>query len=366
MYTHTLARRGPLAALSLVLLVPALGAQPAAAPADGPAPVRIGPHQLSGPYRYENLTLFLIHGPDQLKGKTPLTLQEAMRQKKVIVHETQNVNQLAIENVSADTEVFVQSGDIVKGGQQDRTIALDLILPPKSGKLPVASFCVEHGRWTRRGAESVARFDSSAAALPSKEAKRAVKEAVAGQGAGRSAVGGYVGRAQQAVWMEVAKKQKMLAGNLGGSVKSAQSQSSLQLTLEDKKLLQAVDRFEKKLAGLPEGKKDVIGFAYAVNGEVYGVDIFPAHGLFVKLWPKLLNAAAVEAIAEAKKGKKFEHASAEAVKAFMLAAEKGKASRAEVDKRVRLVTHDGKKNVLFVTEDQRHKGLVLRRSYIAK
>ena len=35
--------------------------------------------------------------------------------------------ELSIENVSSE-EVYVQSGDIVKGGQQDRMMAVDLIL----------------------------------------------------------------------------------------------------------------------------------------------------------------------------------------------------------------------------------------------
>jgi len=55
-----------------------------------------------------------------------------MEQKKVTVFETGNVNQLAIENTSAET-VYVQGGDIVKGGQQDRVFTTDLVLPPKSG-----------------------------------------------------------------------------------------------------------------------------------------------------------------------------------------------------------------------------------------
>src|SRR6476660_1621336 len=101
-------------------------------------------YRLSAPVAHENLTIFFLHGKDQLANKNILTLDEALKQKKVIVHETKNVNQLSIENVSTD-EVFVQAGDIVKGGQQDRIIALDMLVPPKSGKIPVGSFCVEQG-----------------------------------------------------------------------------------------------------------------------------------------------------------------------------------------------------------------------------
>ena len=78
--------------------------------------MQAGDYKLSGPYTHDNLTIYLIHGEDQLQGKTLLTLEEALEQKKVVVHETQQVNELAIENTS-DEDVFVQSGDIIKGGR---------------------------------------------------------------------------------------------------------------------------------------------------------------------------------------------------------------------------------------------------------
>ena len=74
-------------------------------------------YRFSGPYTHDNLTIFLIHGADQIKDRDILTLEEALNEKKVMVHETKNVNQLAIENVSGQ-EVFVQAGDIVRGGQR--------------------------------------------------------------------------------------------------------------------------------------------------------------------------------------------------------------------------------------------------------
>src|SRR4051812_25224687 len=82
---------------------------------DAPPPLTAGQYTLSGPYTHENLTVWLIHGADKLKGRSFLTLQEALEKKVVVLHETGDVNELAIENVSADQEVYVQSGDIVKG-----------------------------------------------------------------------------------------------------------------------------------------------------------------------------------------------------------------------------------------------------------
>src|SRR5256714_11978714 len=125
-------------------------------------------YKLEGPFTQGNLTVFLIHGQDKIKGQTFLTLQEALVQRKVIVRETREVNQLSIENVSRE-EVYVQSGDIVKGGQQDRMMAVDLILPPRSCRIPISAFCVENGRWSKRGTEEVTVFNSSANVVAGRE-----------------------------------------------------------------------------------------------------------------------------------------------------------------------------------------------------
>src|SRR3954464_14363380 len=105
--------------------------------------------KITGPHTHQNLAIFLIHGKDESGGKNYLTLQEALEQKKVTVHETGNVNELSVENTS-DDPVYIQSGEIVKGGQQDRTLGTDMILTKQMGNTPITSFCVEHDRWTGR------------------------------------------------------------------------------------------------------------------------------------------------------------------------------------------------------------------------
>src|SRR6202521_5333595 len=128
---------------------------------------RASDYRITGPYTHENLSVFLIHGPSTTTRKL-LTLEEAIDQHKVVVYETRNVNELAVENVSND-DVFIESGDIVKGGAQDRTLKDDLILPTKSGKVSLSSFCVEHGRWSRRGTEAVGTFGGAHQPIASKE-----------------------------------------------------------------------------------------------------------------------------------------------------------------------------------------------------
>src|ERR1051325_9891516 len=271
-----------------------------------PQPQEKDEYQLEGPFTHGNLTVFLVHGKDKIKGQTFITLQEALVQKKVIVRETREVNELSIENLSGE-EIYVQSGDIVKGGQQDRMLVVDLILPPHSGKIPIAAFCVENGRWSRRGTEEVTTFTSSANVVASREVKLAAKEK----------------GSQGEVWREVAAAQDKLSSNVGGSVRAPASPTSFQLALENKSVQTSAETYMKALSGIIDGKSDVIGYVFAINGRINSADIYSSSVLFKKLWPKLLQASAIEAVAELRRGEKFDAPKPVEVQGFLDDGSKG-------------------------------------------
>jgi hypothetical protein len=331
----------PLLALATGL---AFASAPPAAPKAGKAPA----YTLSGPYTHDNLTIFLIHGDDQLKGKKLLTLDEALQQKKIIVHETKRVQELAIENVSNE-DVFIQAGDIVKGGQQDRTIPNDRIIPAKSGRVPLAAFCVEAGRWAPRGGEKSGSFSRSQNQIVGNSLKYAARKA------------GNQGE----VWKNVAKQQRDLSMKLKTDVRAATSQTSLQLALENKKLVEAVETYVKKLQPAFAKQKDVIGYAVVINGKPHSADVYANNDLFRRLWPKLVRSSAIEAVAE-RQDKKFAPATSAAVLAFFAEVEKGKTSEKKVAARQLEVQKETERNILFETRAGAGKGVVLRRSYIAK
>ena len=61
----------------------------------------------------------------------------------------------------------------------------------------------------------------------------------------------------------------------------------------------------------------------AVNGKMNSGDMYASHDLFLKLWPKLIQASAVEAVAELKKDAKFDAATLATAKTWLAEAEKG-------------------------------------------
>ncbi len=324
----------------------------------GPGVTQVaGTNRISGPLVHENLAVYFIHGKSA-PGKVPLTLEEAMASGAVTVRETSDVNQLEIENLGND-EVFVQSGDIVKGGKQDRTLMVSLLLPPKSGAVPIASFCVEEGRWTTRGREDARNFSVASASVPSRELKLAMKAPMpaapprdgSSMDPSRQRASGEAaetGVRQQQVWDSVRATQSKLTGSLGAQVRSAQSASSLQLALENEKLMDAQRSYVKALKGAGETEQDIVGFVFAVNGAINSADVYPSNGLFRKMWSKLLTAGAIEAI-----GHKNEPAiappSAETVHAFLAAAESGKSNEKALNANVRLQTREAERAFLFET-----------------
>jgi hypothetical protein len=368
---------------ALLGLLAILLAMPEARPATAAAKdkeARFGDYRISGPYTYSNLTIFLIHGKDRDDAKSYLTLQEALKKNKAVVHETGSVNELTVENTSKDTEVFVQSGDIVKGGKQDRLISFDLILPPQSGKVAVTTFCVEHDRWQKRGQEAVDQFHASSAQLPNKTLKLVGGSysqvgGMGAQGGGLGALGGGLGAlggglgalgamgGQGGVWSEVAVVQKKLRKNAGAKDDAG---SSLQLTLEDKKVQAAIGAYVKELELATERQKDVLGFAFAINGKINSAEMYTSSEMFKKLWPKLLNAAAAEALAEFEKGKAVQNPTADDLKSCLLDAAKGETKEQDVSDRTRVILHETKKNILLETRDREQKKGWIHLTYITK
>jgi len=307
-------------------------------------------YRISAPYSYKNLTIFLIHGKNETSKTNIVTLQEAMERRILRVYETSEVNDLAVENISKQFDVFIQSGDIVKGGKQDRVLAVSIIIPARSGRIKIEAFCVESGRWEKRGNEDSGQFSSSNERIVSRELKLAANGA----------------RSQQEVWAKVSEAQDKLGRNLGTPVVAADSRTSLQLSLENGKVAATSAEYVSKLGALLEGKTDVIGYAFAVNGQINSADVYVSNALFKKLWPRMLKAAAVEAVAETNAGRAtIAPAKPAAVEAFLSEAVRGPAEERAASGGTRIVTRDQKDSAVFEARDEKSK-TVVHRSYVKK
>lgn len=304
--------------------------------------------RLTGPFTHKNLTFYLIHGKDNLTGKTPATLEEAMESRVVIVRETGEVNELSIENISRNDEVFVQAGDIVKGGQQDRMLGVDLIIPAHSGRIPIDSFCVESQRWTARGREPRTEFNSSTEYAPSKDLKLAAKQ----------------DKSQSEVWKKVEDSQEKLSLATNSNAASSVSRSSLPLTMQNRRVREDSANYARFMEDIVPKKSDVIGIVMIINGKINSADTYGSSELFVKLWPKLLNAAAIEAVAESREDASQNAVTAADIESFFEAVENAPVTEErKVTDRIHMMTRDSKTSVFLETRD---RDTVLHRNYLMK
>ncbi len=305
---------------------------------------------MSGPFTSGNLAMYLIHGADT-NTENFITLEEALERKKVIIEETGNVSQLRIKNAGEEV-VFIQSGDIVKGGKQDRTLQHDMILNSQSGFVPINSFCVESGRWCKRGREDMSGFSQSNQYLSSKGLRMSARMGTQGE-----------------VWSEVGKLQCRSAVNAGvplRAMQNAESVSSLQLTLDSEKIKECTERYINDLTQVINEKKDVLGCAFAINGEMNSMDVYSSNNLLKKMSSKLIRAAAVEAFAEQKEGTVSAPLTISEVIASMKDLANLKVDVVTVNGKAKILKQESKKNVLFETRDLMNGGQWMHRNYTTK
>lgn len=342
--------------------------------------------EIAEPITHENLAIYFIKGPSAA-GPVPLTLDEALEKGRVKVHETQQVSELEIEN-AGEEPVLVHAGDIVKGGQQDRVLTVTILVPPKSGRVPIASYCVERGRWSARGNEEVATFTSSKSFMPSLEGKRAMRlgqkyetasVAASAPATSESLDAGTPDRvppdvdnlnraldslpvvgqqlstaapaapdAQGEVWRNVDRMQSALGMSLSSNVAAEASPTSLQLALENEKLAKAQAAYIDELKPKGESEAEVVGLVIAINGELKSADIYPSNALFRKYWTKHLNAAATEAISRREDTKAAQPTKSD-VDAFLKDADAGKKHEQALNDALNLEVSEGEKTEAFAS-----------------
>ena len=270
--------------------------------------------RLLEPIGYENLTVFPVVASSGYDTRMFMTLEEGLSRGDVLVREqgaetmvryrggvrrgaTENysgpsVNQLVLINRS-NRPLLLLAGELVSGGKQDRIIAKDRIVAPRSDPLPLDVFCVEHGRWSAGSQFS----ETKTIVHPSVREQAALTQRQSDVWA--SVVGGTAAQGSAAP----TAAPRVSAEDLAETVQSEAPTESYAMIYGSRRVAPSVDgmvdelerRFRRKTAGL-EGER-VVGVVVAYGGEVAWSDIFASGDLFDRYWSKLLRSYAVEAVA---------------------------------------------------------------------
>lgn len=248
--------------------------------------------QVGNPEIHGNLAIYPVTC-ETAKLPGVLTLDQALKEgglKIAEVGEGGSVNTLRVEN-AGQSAVYIMAGEILSGAKQDRILQHDLWLPAQSGKVEVACYCVEHGRW-RYNAEGGGGKDFSSKATVANLQVRADGREMKSQGA---------------VWDSVSGTQTR-----GGY---AAPTSSLNAAYDDVKVKAEIDDLVGPFADLVSRNPNMTGVVVQVGDDLLAADCFSDRKLMNQLWPKLLKSYALEANT---RGKGKPAAKTEAARRFLL------------------------------------------------
>lgn len=181
-----------------------------------------------------------------------------------------SVNLLHVVN-RGDLPVLITDGEELVGGRQNRVTNSTTLSPRGRTALPVS--CVERGRWR----PDAAGFAAHEAAYP------ALRQAKVMQVRDSLRVAG-IHRADQAeVWASIAARQADHA--------VASDTEALRDLYDGRR-----ERLDDYARALP-APRDVVGLIVAYGGRIAALEVFDAPATLGRLWPKLVRAAALDALA---------------------------------------------------------------------
>src|SRR5579862_753367 len=245
-------RVAAVAVLCLLAGIPVSRAQDVVAPKEE---VPLGTPQVMVPVTHESLAVYMLENPKAKVGADFITLEEGLRLGKVQVSEKNQaqVNELVID-ISSKQFLFVQAGDVVRGGHQDRAIAADLVIPPHTRKVSVPSFCVEQDRW-----DGMTGFGSTTGLVIGAQLRSAIQKE----------------KNQSKVWEAVAQaKEKLVAMN---SLKQSRS-ASLNEQILDSGIQKRLAGFQKEMGKACDKNPNAVGLVTAINGKLSTADVYADPG----------------------------------------------------------------------------------------
>ncbi len=204
------------------------------------------------------------------------TLDEALGAGTVEVGEVSKAGRVPHLKVinKGDAMLFIMAGEQLIGAKQNRVVNASTMLGPK-GEWTIDVSCVERGRWGYVSRNFRGDNSSSHAKLRRMMLR---KSSAAYRREGRP------GSDQGAVWREVDRKLMMMG--------SRSPSAALHQAFADHR--SKLDGALRELAA-PAG---CCGAVFAIGGRIAGVEFFDKPSTLSKLWPKLVNAYAIDALEE--------------------------------------------------------------------
>lgn len=231
---------------------------------DNPATRLVSSVQVGQPIRWGSLVLF----PVTMAGPEPVarihSLGTAVDRGWVTIEESKpaTVSRANLVN-SSDNLVLVLAGELIKGGQQNRSSQKDLLLLGRS-TAAIDLYCVEQHRWSGE-----AKFDAARQLAP------------------QSVRSGNVAGADQArVWADVKSFNESAGATDRGE--------SLLAGLDSAKVQRELAECRRVI--VPQLPRECVGLIAGRNGRIFAADLFVDPDLFAAYRPMLIDSYAGQEI----------------------------------------------------------------------
>ncbi len=233
---------------------------------------------LGAPIIYRDLTLYPLISAGSGIGADYLTLDDALEKGLLSVEEKNGgtVPEVMVSNL-ASLPVFIFAGEMVAGARQDRIVRQDTLLAPCGGRMSLAVYCVESGRWQGKSDRFEASYCNAGAYL------RNIAQS---------------GASQEKVWEGVAKNNRALG--------VATATGTLRAVYTSSETRKVFDEYAERLDRMPELVRGTVGVVVCSGGEIVCADIFGSPNLFRAEWKKILKSYIADGIAASRCGRMVE------------------------------------------------------------
>lgn len=248
----------------------------------------------SFPAEYNDLTLYPIVATTGFLNQNQraanfTTLQKALKQEKFRITEKKPfgreqtegvINKLTIQNKTTDS-VFLMQGEIVRGGLQDRVIAQNMIVHPRTIR-DISVFCVEKDRWQQKTDNNLNKADRDLFAF------RGYYHIAAGSLRKNVKKGD-----QQAVWESISEIR---------NANAVEAESNTIASLESSEAF--TEKRNDYLTHLRDGfaiDNNVIGLIAMQGDQVIGIDLFGQPEVFQSQYEALLHSYITEVLSAGEK-----------------------------------------------------------------
>ena len=246
------------------------------------------------PVSVANLTVYFVQLP---RGRTTsrkapalppvefVGLEQARAAGEVVVSETGITERVRLENHST-RDLFLQAGEVLRGGDQDRAVAGDLIVPaprhePESHWVP--TFCAEPERSQPMRGGTPDLFTLFDQMCPGQKLKRELRLGT-----------------QEDIWREITALRDVVFDIVSYNGTRDTPPYSLWMLIEVLEAQSWLTPYIHPLLPLAEAHMEATGAVFVLGGKFNSAELYATPALFRQMWPKLLYAMAVEALVEQK------------------------------------------------------------------